>query len=877
MSLLDPPPPSSIAHPPHRSSSRRPARHRLLAVLLGAAAALAPSSALADARTEARRHFKTGMELIAKGKYDQGIKELEAANDILPHPNVLFNIARAHAEAGNLEQAITAYQGYLESDPPDRVKVSQILKELEGNLATQRAWTAAEKATADKAAADKATPKPADGAQPPGDGAQPPDGQGDKPTQPADGNTPAGAAGKTPSPGQLDREKTDAIVGAARTEDVYQETVITASRGAQSPLDSPNSTTIITRQDIRLSGITRIPELLRRVAGMDVMQITGGDANVSMRGFNSRLSNKVLVLVNGRFVQNDFLGSTFWETLPVDVDQIERIEVVRGPGSALYGANAFAGIVNIITIAPGEGKPIGVRVGYGDHNQAYGSIFMTARTGDVAYRASAGYTSYPRWTREVAPDRVDLQPIIYDQNLGAQNARIDIRSARRIGTSELQVGGGFARSIIDMYGIGPFNDYVVQFDNLDLTTAFRSESFNAKLYYLRVAGHASANAAYYGQTPYATDPEQNSVGAEGEFVRSFAFPASLLHDVHIGLSYRLKSIDWSYLADDLPIEHHVAGYLQDSIKIGQHVTVVASGRLDYVPYIGRVVPSPRGSVIIKPTERQAIRVSASTAFRTTTYLEAYLDLPIQLSVPGVEFLSASKRREDPDFVTEPEQIITGEMSYLNQQSDFFEFEVTGYYNRISDLIQLAPARPVSLSNKADGVGGFNPESGRYTVAFGGWQNQCDVYHVVGGELGARAYPVEGLDIFANYALNYSTQSRPDRCAVPEDRRTSRHKINVGVQLRTKPGIDGEVTFHYQSGQEWGEQVATLNGIEDKIFPLAGYSLLNARLGYRFFKDRAEVSATVFNALAGITGDPPQMHPFGNRVGRRFMGFFSYSL
>src|SRR6185436_14127809 len=64
--------------------------------------------------------------------------------------------------------------------------------------------------------------------------------------------------------------------GAARTADVYEETVITASRGAQSPLDSPNSTTIITRQDIRLSGQTRIPELLRRVAGMDVMQITGG-------------------------------------------------------------------------------------------------------------------------------------------------------------------------------------------------------------------------------------------------------------------------------------------------------------------------------------------------------------------------------------------------------------------------------------------------------------------------------------------------------------------------------------------------------------------------------------------------------------------------
>jgi hypothetical protein len=89
-----------------------------------------------------------------------------------------------------------------------------------------------------------------------------------------------------------------------------------------------------------------------------------------------------------------------------------------------------------------------------------------------------------------------------------------------------------------------------------------------------------------------------------------------------------------------------------------------------------------------------------------------------------------------------------------------------------------------------------------------------------------------------------------------------------------------VTFHYQSDQTWTEQVTTLTGIEEKSFLLPDYALLNARLGYRFYKDRAEVSATVFNALADIGGQdspPAQQHPFGNRIGRRFMGFFSYSL
>ncbi|NUQ78581.1 MAG: TonB-dependent receptor [Polyangiaceae bacterium] len=825
---------------------------------------------MADARTEARRHFKTGMSLIAKGNYAEGIAELEEANRILPHPNVTFNIARAHAEAGNLEQAIAAYREYLSSDPADREKVERIVKELEGTLATQKAWAAAEKAQQQKTEQKPATEQPG---TPTGETPKP--GETDKPDVKPDTGKPVGET--KPPPGALDKKETDKIVGEARTEDVYQETVITASRGAQSPLDSPNSTTIITRQDIRLSGITRIPELLRRVAGMDVMQITGGDTNVSMRGFNTRLSNKLLVLINGRTVQNDFLGSTFWESLPIDVDQVERIEVVRGPGSALYGANAFAGVVNIITIAPGEGRS-GLRAGYGDHNQAYGSLWASARDGDFAYRASAGYTRYPRWTREVGEGRTDIISEGTDQDLGAQNVRIDVRASRRFGeTSELQIGGGFARADIDMYGIGPFNDYALRLDNIDVTSAFRSENFNARLYYLRATGHASANSAYVGQSLYETDPVQNSLGAEFEFVGHFAAPQLLQHEVHVGVSYRLKSIEWSYLADELPIEHHVAGFLQDSVRIGKYVTAVLSGRVDYVPYIERVVPSPRGSIVVKPTEQQAIRLSGSTAFRTTTFLESYLDLPIQLTLPGVELVSAAKRYEDPAFKTDPEQIITVEASYLNQQSDYFEFELTGYYNRITNLIVLADARPLTLSNKGEGIGGLNPETGRYTVAFGGWANQCDIYNVVGGELGGRVYPVEGLDVFANYAINFSSQDRPAGCNVPEDERTSRHKVNAGVQVRTKAGVDGEITFHYQSDQVWGEQVATLEGIVYQSFPLPAYTLLNARLGYRFLKDRAEVSATVFNALAGLTGDPPQMHPFGNRVGRRFMGFFSFRL
>jgi outer membrane receptor protein involved in Fe transport len=133
-------------------------------------------------------------------------------------------------------------------------------------------------------------------------------------------------------------------------------------------------------------------------------------------------------------------------------------------------------------------------------------------------------------------------------------------------------------------------------------------------------------------------------------------------------------------------------------------------------------------------------------------------------------------------------------------------------------------------------------------------------------------------VFANYALNVASQQRPDGCEALKDDRTSQHKVNAGVQVRTPFGVDAEITFHFQSPQRWAEQVIASNGVETNIYPLPAYTLLNARLGYRFLKDHAEVSATVFNALDQTMSDEPlQMHPFGNRFGRRFMGFFRYSL
>ena len=809
--------------------------------------------ALADARTEARTHFKRGMEEISNGKYDEGIVELKRAYEILPHPNVLYNIARAYAEEGDLDSSVATYKRYLEGNPADREDVQQIVASLEGRLHRQQAVARAAQSVTEP---PEATPTPSPAPTPTPSPVHP--------TVPPEGP-------HAPPPA--------AELGQARTEDVFEETVVTASKGAQSPLDAPNSTSIITEQDVRLSGITKIPELLRRLAGVDIMEVTGAQAEVSLRGFNQRLSNKVLVLVNGRSVYIDLLGATFWQTLSIGVEDIERIEVVRGPGSALYGADAFNGVINIITKAPGEGRS-GVNGGFGDHDQAHGSVWATGRDKDFGWRASAGYDYIPRWSREVPAGRADLQLYTADQNTSARTTRLDLRTTERLGKDvTVGLGGGLSQGDIELLGIGPLNDVDLSgYTSTDVTAFLTSKNFEARVFWNRFRTPFGLNEASIGQSLLPGRADENVVDGEAQYIAKFETGKGIDHDLHVGVNYRYKEVSWTYL-DETRTENHEGVVVHDEIQVQRVLALVGDIRLDYDPYLGRLVASPRGTVLIHPSKKSTFRGIVATAYRTPTFLESYLSIPVQLPVAGASLASSSQRQDDPSFRVQPEQILSAELGYLNQESDYFTLDVAAYYNRVSNLIELAPNRAATVGDVAQGTTQPDPASGLYPVFFGGFDNQCQVYNVLGSEVGARVNPVEGLDVYANYTLHLQKQddsgcSAGQLATIVQDSRTSAHKVNAGVQLRTKPGFDGSVDFHYVSPETWAEQVVntTAQSIQYQQFHLDPYYLLNARVGFRFLAhDKAEVSAVAFNLL----GLDHREHPFGQQVGRRVMGYFSY--
>lgn len=132
-------------------------------------------------------------------------------------------------------------------------------------------------------------------------------------------------------------------------EDLMDIRVTSVSKREQKMSQAAAAVFVISAEDIRRSGALNVPDVLRMVPGVDVAQLTSAKWAISIRGFNGQYSNKLLVLVDGRTVYNSIFAGVFWDSENVPLESIDRIEVIRGPGAAVWGSNAVNGVINIIT------------------------------------------------------------------------------------------------------------------------------------------------------------------------------------------------------------------------------------------------------------------------------------------------------------------------------------------------------------------------------------------------------------------------------------------------------------------------------------------------------------------------------------------------
>lgn len=175
-------------------------------------------------------------------------------------------------------------------------------------------------------------------------------------------------------------------------EDLMNVKVVSVSKTEQPISRAASAIFVITQEDIRRSGATNIPDLLRMVPGMDVASIDGNAWAITARGFNARFGNELFVMVDGRSVYTPSFGGVYWESLDIPLEDIDRIEVIRGPGGSIWGTNAVNGVINIITKKASDTKGALVTAGGGNVDQGFGLAQFGGSLGKKTdYRVFAKY------------------------------------------------------------------------------------------------------------------------------------------------------------------------------------------------------------------------------------------------------------------------------------------------------------------------------------------------------------------------------------------------------------------------------------------------------------------------------------------------------
>jgi iron complex outermembrane receptor protein len=367
-------------------------------------------------------------------------------------------------------------------------------------------------------------------------------------------------------------------------EDLMNIEVTSVSRKEQKFAKTGAAVFVITQEDIHRSGATNIPDVLRMAPGVDVARIDANRWAVSIRGFNSLYGNKVLVLIDGRSVYSDSFSGVNWDQQDVPLEDIDRIEVIRGPGGTVWGANAVNGVINIIT--KDSRKTHGGLIGAGGGNQ-------TAADSLVQYGGTAGsngsYRAFGHYfgiNNSVTPGG---QPATDGWNGSHGGFRSDwdlsTRDTLSVQADAMRTSGGESITAI--------------FPNIPLQTSLNEPVTNALADVLARWEHTLANGSqtslqvYYDYVHRVGDTGVAEYHRTTDVEFQYHLAVGSRHDVVWGLDYRFDNVDlyspFEYSAIFSPPSHNdslAAMFLQDEITITKSLSVTVGSKLEHNVYTG---------------------------------------------------------------------------------------------------------------------------------------------------------------------------------------------------------------------------------------------------------------------------------------------------
>ena len=629
--------------------------------------------------------------------------------------------------------------------------------------------------------------------------------------------------------------------------EILKEETETISRGLleERPIsEAPSNVYVITDEDVRHSGATDIPTVLRRIPGMEIMQMTGADFNVSVRGNNQTAANKLLVLVDGRPIYEYAFGSVFWTLLPVTLPEIKKIEVSKGPASAIYGFNAFDGVVNIVTKSPVEMKAktngTFVQFGGGEFGTIRSAAVQAGTHGKFGYRLSVGHDQNQKWSNR---DALALRANRF--NVHTEYALTN--QSRFVFSGGLVDSNRFDGQVFDAFH-----------ESSKIATGYVNAAYERPNFFIRTSW-----TRWDENRLELMDPRLSSIfvttDRDGNVAQTFKHDVYTFwaqHTVNLlpanqlvyGVNYFHNAVSNVNVFDDAAREDRFGAYVQDEWRATKTLTLIAGVRWDFHSELNSTY-SPRLSLVYKPAENHTFRLSGSVAYRPPSILESRTDQRSTFLPFGITFTGIGSRN------LEAEKIVSYEAGYQGWYLKH-RLRVRGdvFFNHISDFISVVPtADPIVFT----------------TTNFG----QADLY---GGEVGAEFLVTSWLTGFANYATVQlhqtsdlvAAQSISTRGAPP-------YKINAGLRGEWENGLSAEALVHHVSAASYPVALAfsgfaPLVGFIPPDNRVGAYTLLNVRGAYRFWKERAEVAISAFNAL----NDRHQENPVGEVIGSRVMGWLT---
>ena len=451
-------------------------------------------------------------------------------------------------------------------------------------------------------------------------------------------------------------------------------TVTSASRRVESLVEAPASLYVISADDIRRSGALTIPEALRLAPNLHVARADANQYVVAARGFSDILTNKLLVLIDGRTVYTPLFSGVFWEAQDTFLSDIDRIEVISGPGATLWGANAVNGVINIITKRATETVGTYARAGIGTQDGIAGIRHGGALGGNGAWRA------YLKYVEREAFDAA-TGPIGDDSRHWSGGFRADWRMS----PGELTLQGDAYRGEVDA---GPMRE-------------FSGASLKARLSRQLEGGSQLSMQAYYDRTyrKHEASFEETLDTVDVELQHSSRPRAG--HVLIWGGGYRgsrddvTNSAAQAFIPEDRRM-HWANAFVQDEIALAPNVSAILGLKVERNPFTGNEwLPNLRLSWV--PSRNSLVWGALSRAVRAPSRIDR------EVNFPGVSpfVLNASD-------VFESEIANVVEAGYRTQASDRITFSATLYHHDYPNLRSVGPANGVlvfrnDIEGKVTGV------------------------------------------------------------------------------------------------------------------------------------------------------------------------------